>query len=76
MLLSAGSILACMEDGHADARPAAELPGAQAGEAARNLGRGGEEQMSGNSFIAMVGMILILLFVIMQLGPLISVWFY
>lgn len=32
--------------------------------------------MSGNDFIAMVGMILILLFVIMQLGPLISIWFY
>lgn len=32
--------------------------------------------MSGNNFIAMVGMILILLFIIMQLGPLISIWFY
>lgn len=31
--------------------------------------------MSGISFIAIVGMILILLFVMMQLGPLISVWF-
>jgi hypothetical protein len=37
--------------------------------------RGGRDTMSGNNFIAMVGMILILLFVIMQLGPLISVWF-
>jgi hypothetical protein len=31
--------------------------------------------MSGNTFIAMVVMIMILLFIIFQLGPLISVWF-
>ncbi len=31
--------------------------------------------MSGNSYIAIVVMIMILLFIIMQLGPLVSVWF-